>query len=486
MKVYKIVVIAVLLCSRVEAFNSFVSSKPVGGKPISSSGKSSSKIVSTDEQSLNSQFVEGSYDQNFEGNDSGTVESNQVGQKGKSNKRFLELSFNASGASTKELNSAAAQKADSVFQRLGTSLQDVVAAISRMSAQAYKQFIAYFFKSNKIHPETPEQAAIAIAESSSSQVVNALSSLGVPVYHPLHLKVSKQSFQIVQPEEQFEARQGVSTLSKPQAITLPVEGQVTQVVETFEPVDVNAQQKSVITSDLQAGISLKQQLQQALKDKKELAKFGAKQNNKGKFSDASNAVTTLNARIKLLDNQIAEQKVLNRSLKVRADEDFIPAPQPAVKLEPEVDASSLQPSLQKSTVIPNRFMPNLQKSVQNQLNQETQVQQSINKKPLRKNQRPRPSQRPKKQQKGSKDLQDEFFDENPMQRSVSEDMFTSDSPLISEDMFEVVSSTDSYATSDNFGIQDIHNNLGNQNTLVVGSNPMGVNNQTVVTGARTL
>lgn len=476
MKIYKILVIAVLLCSRVEAWNHFVSSKPVGGKPISSSGKSSSKIFSTDEQSLNSTFVEGRYDQNSEGNGSNAVESNQVGQKGKSQR----LVFGSYRASSKELNSAAAQKADSVFQRLGTSLQDVVAAISRMSAQAYKQFIAYFFKSNKVHPETPVEVAIAITESSPSGVVNALSLLGVPVHNPLHSSVSKRSESIVQPEEQFEARQVVSTLSKPQGITLPVEGQATQAVEIFEPVDVNAQQKFVITSDLQAGISLKQQLQKALKDR---AKFKAKQNNKGKFSDASSAVTTLNARIKLLKTQIAEQKVLNRSLKVRADEDFIPAPQPAVKLEPEAD---FQTNLQKSTVIPDRFMPNQHRSSQNQAIPEKQMQQSVNKKPLRKNQRPRPSQRPKKQQKGSKDLQDEFSDENPMQRSVSEDMFTSDSPLISEDMFDIVSSTDSYATSDNFGIQDIYNNLGNQNALVVGSNPMGVNNQTEFTGARTL
>ncbi len=447
MKIYKILVIAVLLCSRVEAWNPFVSSKPVGGKPISSSGKSSSKIFSTDEQSLNSTFVEGRYDQNSEGNGSNAVESNQVGQKGKSQR----LVFGSYRASSKELNSAAAQKADSVFQRLGTSLQDVVAAISRMSAQAYKQFIAYFFKSNKVHPETPVEVAIAITESSPSGVVNALSSLGVPVHNSLHSSVSKRLESTVQPEEQFEARQVVFTSSKPQGITLPVEGQATQAVEIFEPVDVNAQQKFVITSDLQAGISLKQQLQKALKDR---AKFKAKQNNKGKFSE-----------------------------KVRADEDFIPAPQPAVKLEPEAD---FQTNLQKSTVIPDRFMPNQHRSSQNQAIPEKQMQQSVNKKPLRKNQRPRPSQRPKKQQKGSKDLQDEFSDENPMQRSVSEDMFTSDSPLISEDMFDIVSSTDSYATSDNFGIQDIYNNLGNQNALVVGSNPMGVNNQTEFTGARTL
>lgn len=254
-------------------------------------------------------------------------------------------------------------KAQNFYARMGTSLQAVVDALSKISSATIQKIMDYLYGSKKkinsvdlnfdgdieltavssfkkVLESSPVDAAIEIAGLPAAQAARVVQIVtqgpelqvgpGKPNEQLLsQAGVEPKSGSITMPVQKFavsdpivQAGSGRPFMKPDQKIVLDVkkqEGSETLPVEEVQSVDVQQQQKDVIQKDFNSGMLLQEQLKIAEKQKKDLAVFSRKQSKKGKFSDANNAVKTLSVRIKLLKEQIAQEKILNKKMKDDAD-----------------------------------------------------------------------------------------------------------------------------------------------------------------------
>ena len=200
------------------------------------------------------------------------------------------------GSKSDIVQEGSAVEAQDFYARMGTSLKAVVDAFSKMTLGTVQKIVNYLngVKTTRPVSSTPITEEVLI----NSPEAFALSLTTLPAKQVERVLKFASSKQVVYKADQLAG-------ARAQDLILPnsQSGSFTLSVELVEPVNVQQQQLNLIEKDYQQG---------SWKDQQSFAK---KQSEKEKFSDADNAVKTLNNRIELLKNQIKQDAILKKDMK---------------------------------------------------------------------------------------------------------------------------------------------------------------------------